>query len=88
MQEINPKKVGMVLGGFLGLWHLVWSALVALGLAQWLADTIFKLHMVKPILMVQPFNLGIAAMLIIVTSLIGCVAGWVLATLWNWVHKK
>lgn len=88
MHEINPKKAGMVLGGFLGLWHLAWSALVALGLAQWLLDTVFNLHMVKPVFMVQLFNLGTAVMLVVIASLVGCVAGWVLAMLWNWVHKR
>lgn len=87
MHEINPKKAGMVLGGFLGLWHVAWSALVALGLAQWLLDTVFNLHMMKPVLMVESFDLMTAVGLVAITSFIGYVAGWVLAILWNRAHK-
>ena len=87
MNTVNSKKLGIVFGAFLGLWHLVWSVLVAIGWAQPLLDFIFRLHMIEPPYRVAQFNLGMAITLIIVTTLVGYVAGFVIGTIWNRVHR-
>ena len=86
--ELNRHKTGLTLGALAGLWHLVWSALVGTGFAQPLLDWITSLHMLNDPFRVGAFDFGTAVILIIVTSLVGYVAGWVLAFLWNAVHKK
>jgi hypothetical protein len=34
MSTIHPIRAGLVLGAVIGLWHLAWSLLVAVGWAQ------------------------------------------------------
>jgi hypothetical protein len=36
--ELDKKKVGLIFGSFIGLWHLTWSLLVATGAGQLLLD--------------------------------------------------
>ncbi len=81
--ELNSHKTGLAVGSFFGLWHLIWSLLVALGLAKPLIDFILGLHFIQYSYSLAPFSLGTAALLVIITALVGYVAGWVFATLWN-----
>jgi len=83
---ISKNKLGVVSGSLLGLSHLTWAILVATGLAQWLMDWIFRLHFIQPPYIVTAFNLSYAIGLIVVTSSLGYMIGWVGGALWNWVH--
>lgn len=65
----------------------MWSLLVALGLAQLVVDWIFRLHFIQPPYTITGFNLGTAAILIVVTSVIGFVMGWLFAAIWNLLHS-
>lgn len=85
--EMNKHRAGLALGGLLGLWHLVWALLVAVGVAQAILDFVFRIHLLSNPYTVQPFRLGSAAVLIIVTALIGYVLGWVFAFMWNRFHS-
>ena len=85
--NINKNKAGLAFGAFLGVCHLTWSVVVAIGLAQPFMDWIFKLHFIQPPYTIAPFNVGIAATLVIVTSSIGYVSGWVMAAIWNRIHS-
>ena len=85
--SVNGQKLGLALGIFAGLWHVVWSFLVAVGLAQPLVDWIFRLHFISPYYSVGEFNLGTAVVLVIVTSVLGYVVGRVLAFVWNKVVR-
>lgn len=85
---LGANKVGLAFGGMLGLWHFVWSVLVAVGLAQPLLDLIFQLHMIRPPYTVMPFSVSSAVGLIVVTSLFGYVIGWVFGVMWNAVQGK
>jgi hypothetical protein len=84
---INPNKAGFALAALMGAWHLTWSLLVALGLAQPLVDFLFWIHFIKPIYIIEPFGIGRAAILVAVTSGIGYVTGLVFALLWNRLHR-
>jgi hypothetical protein len=86
MGDISPNRTGLVLGALLGSWHLLWSLLVALGLAQPLIDFLFWIHFIKPVYVIEPFALMRAAILVIVTATIGYVSGFVFALLWNRIH--
>ena len=87
MQNINPLKAGLTLGGLTGTFHLFWAALVAFGLAQRVIDFIFWLHFIKPIYVLSPFNFGTAITLVAVTFVIGYAMGLVLACVWNLLQK-
>ncbi len=88
MNHVNPNKAGMALGAFAGLAHLLWSLLVAAGLAQPLLDWILRIHMIESISSVKEFSLGTAVTLVVVTTIVGYVFGWVLGNLWNWAHRN
>jgi len=62
--------------------------LVAAGWAQPVIDFVFWMHFIKPVYVIQPFNLGTATVLVVVTVVIGFVVGSVFAVLWNWFHKR
>jgi len=81
--RLNPIRTGLVLGVVIGLWHAAWAALVATGFAQALIDFILRLHFLRVTVVVQPFNLETAGLLVGITFLIGFVIGNVLALAWN-----
>ncbi|MBV9346721.1 MAG: hypothetical protein JO245_01975 [Pseudolabrys sp.] len=85
-KAIRPHIAGLAFGGVFSLFHLGWAALIAAGLAQPAIDFILWLHMIKPFLIVEPFDLARAVGLVIVTGLIGYVLGGVFALLWNRLH--
>lgn len=85
---MNKNKLGLVVGSFLGIWHLSWALLVAVGLAQWLIDWVFRLHFIQPPYTITEFRPALAVGLIVVTSTLGYVIGWVLGAIWNWLHPK
>ena len=84
---VNPIKAGVTFGMLLGVWHLCWSFLVAVGWAQPLIDFVFWMHFIRLDYVVQPFSLPIAAVLIVVTSVIGFAIASLFGLLWNKLHR-
>ena len=84
---INPIRVGLVFGTFVGLAHAGWSALVATGLAQKLVDFIFWVHFITPAWHVEAFELGHAGILVGVTFGVALIGGVVGGTIWNVFHR-
>jgi hypothetical protein len=87
MPTLSPHKVGLVLGGVVAAFHLLWSVVVALGFAQGAINWIFRLHFIQPPFTVSPFSLKLAVGLIVLTFVVGYVFGWVLGAVWNSLHK-
>ena len=85
--HINVIKASLVLGTVIGGWHLCWSVLVALRWAQPVIDFIFWIHFIKPIYVIEPFEIVRAAILIVVTTGVGSVIGLVFASIWNALHR-
>ncbi|MFA6521279.1 MAG: hypothetical protein WCT53_02755 [Candidatus Gracilibacteria bacterium] len=85
---MHKNRVGLVVGSLMGGLHLLWSILVAFGAAQFLMDWILKLHFLSNPYVIADFNLGFAVGLIALTFAVGYIVGWVLALLWNMMHKK
>jgi hypothetical protein len=87
MQTINANKAGLAFGVLLGGWHLVWVLLVVVGWAQPMLDFIFWLHLIKPVYMIEPFALGRAVGLVVLTAVVGYVGGWLFGLVWNRLHR-
>lgn len=85
---MNEQKVALIVGLFMGGWHLLWSLLIAVGLAQPLLNFVFWLHMLNNPYQIAPFNPSTALLLVVVTFAVGCSAGYIFATLWNTIHKR
>ena len=86
MERLNPVKTGLAVGFLIGLFHLCWAILVALGWAQPVIDFMLHLHFIAPFIVVQPFAVGTAAVLVALTGGIGFVVGAVFAGCWNRLH--
>ena len=84
----NPNKVGLVIGALLGGSHVFWSFLVVAGWAQPFIDFIFWAHMIRSIYVVKAFEPIAALTLILITSMMGYVFGYVGAVLWNRMHRQ
>ena len=78
----------MVVGAFLGGFHLLWAVLVATGFAQVLMDWIYWLHFLNNPFVLDVFDPARAALLVGFTAVVGYVGGWLFTTLWNSMLKK
>jgi len=88
MEIINKNKTGLTFGFLISSFHLFWSILVALGIAQVLLDFVFNIHMLAMPITVMPFDIVKALGLIIVTFVVGYVFGWLMAFFWNKCFKE
>lgn len=86
MNQVNGHKLGIVLGGFGGFMHLLWSFLVAVGWAQPIMNFAYGMHFINPIQAVTSFNIVTAVGLVLLASLIGYAMGRMVALIWNYVH--
>jgi hypothetical protein len=84
----NPNKVGLVVGALTGGWHVCWSLLVLLGLAQPIIDFIFWAHMIQPVYVIKSFDPLAALTLMVVTAVTGYFFGFVGAVIWNKLHRQ
>ena len=87
MNNINKNKVGLTFGIISGVCHLFWSVLVFTELAQPLIDFIFKIHMIEATHIVGNFNSMYAVSLVVITSIIGYIVGYIFASVWNKVNN-
>jgi hypothetical protein len=83
MGHIDPNRLGIVAAVMLTAWHGVWMVLVAAGVAQRVADFVLRLHSMKSVVVVEPFDPGMTALLLAGTALMGYVGGAASAALWN-----
>ena len=82
-QRLAPHRAAVALGGLCGLWHLAWSALVLLGLAKPVLDLVLALHFLEVTYTVAPFSAPKALGLVVMTSALGYLLGYVLVWVWN-----
>ena len=83
----NQNKVGLVMGALLGGFHLLWSVLVLLNIAQPIYDFILWAHMIHLAIIIGPFDATAAVTLIILTAVVGYVVGYIGALIWNRIHR-
>ncbi|MBI2611858.1 hypothetical protein HYW54_03890 [Candidatus Gottesmanbacteria bacterium] len=87
MKTLDPIHVGIILGLFFGSLHLIWSVFVAIGLAGWWLDFVTSVHFLSNPFTLQVFDPVRALTLIVVTTVVGFVYGYLFAFIWNKVHK-
>ena len=83
MKRVRPHTIGLAVGAVFAIWHTIWSLLVATRLAQPALDFVFQLHMITPPYKVAEFQWATAIGLVLVTGVIGYVAGLVVGLVWN-----
>lgn len=88
MAKVNINKLGITLGVFFGLLHLVWGLVVLAGIAQMYLDWIFPLHFLNNVYTVASFNAVYLLTLVVMALVWGYVMGLVLGALWNYINKK
>ena len=85
--HLSVGKVALVLAAVTGGFHLCWATLVALGWAQPIIDFVLWAHFIKPLYLIEPFEIGRAAILLVLTSGVGFALGGTFALVWNALHK-
>ena len=87
MRSLDPYRTALVLAALVGGWHLLWSALVLLGWAQPVIDFVFWIHFLKPVYVVEQFEIGRSLILIAVTAAVAGTVGYCFALLWDRIHE-
>jgi hypothetical protein len=88
MRYLNPATAAISVGAVFGVWHLMWVALVATGVAKPIMDLVLKLHFIQLDYTLAPFALSTAITLVGLTFGIGAVLGLVFALVWNWLSVR
>lgn len=88
MRSISPTKAATSVGIVVGLYHLIWVTLVALGWAKPFMDFVLRLHFVSLQYAVEPFVFSTAAALVALTFSFGAFFGLIFALAWNWLTAE
>jgi hypothetical protein len=83
---MNKKQVGLTLGLFAALIHLVWLIGVAIGIQKFI-DWILLIHSIRLDLVLTNVVLLNAVLLIVIAFIGGYIVGWVFAAMYNWAGK-
>ena len=83
MTHVDSNRLGIVGAVVMAGWHLAWIVLHLLGLGQPLMDFAFRIHGLKSDVVVEPFDPGNAALLLVVTAAVGYAVAAVAGLLWN-----
>ncbi len=87
MGKLDGNKVGLALGIFAAICHLVWVIAVAIGIQKFV-DWILLLHSIQLDLTLTSVAILNAVLLIVIAFIGGYIVGWVFAAVWNWVAKR
>ncbi len=85
--KLNKKQVGLALGIFAAVCHLVWLIAVAIGV-QKAVDWILLLHSIQLDLTLTSVVILNGILLLIIAFIGGYIVGWVFAAIYNWAGKK
>lgn len=88
MRHIRPAKAALSVGIVMGLYHLVWIALVVSGLAKPFLLFVLRLHFIRFDFEMAPFAPVTAVMLVGLTFSIGALVGLAFALVWNWLTDR
>lgn len=88
MKDLNKNQVGLITGLFFAALHVVWSLLVALGLAQVFISWVLWLHFINIPLSIESFEISRAVLLVLFTFVVGYLLGFVCTWIWNVIINK
>ena len=88
MARISPGKCALAFAIVFAVFHLAWTILVAAGWAQPVIDFVLWMHFIKPIYMIEPFEIIRAVALLIVTAATGLILGALFAGVWNALRAR
>ena len=88
MAKIDSSKLGLTLGIFAVIVHLLLSIIVAAGAGQTFVNFILGMHFLSLGVTVAQFSFGTAAALLIIAFVVGYIVGYVFGAIWNSVNKK
>lgn len=83
---MNKNQVGLTLGLFAALVHLVWLIAVSFGIQKFM-DWILLLHSIRLDLVLLPVNWMNSIALIVIAFVDGYILGWLFAAVYNWAGK-
>ena len=83
---LNKNKVGLAVGIFAAICHLIWIIAVAIGI-QKAVDWILLLHSIQLDLTLTSVVILNAILLVIIAFIGGFICGWVFAAIYNWTGK-
>lgn len=86
--RLGPKHTALTVGIFAAIMHLLWSLMVAVGVGQGWTNWMLSLHFMTMAVSVTAFSAVTMLMLLILTFVVGAVAGWIFAIVFNWIGKK
>ena len=86
--HLQPGRTGLAFGSVVGLYHLVWATLVAVGWAKPLLDFILWLHFLSVPIALTQFDWARAALLVAVTFTISGALGVLFAVIWHRLHGE
>lgn len=87
-EKLNSHKVGLTLATFMAAGHILWSLLLATGMAAPIVDWMLSLHSVNLSYSLNAFNLTNAVVLVVVAAFKGYVIGYLFGYVWNWMMKN
>jgi hypothetical protein len=88
MKHLCKNSLGLVVGTIFGVIHLLWAVAVAAKIAKPMMDWVLSMHFVNFPYVIAEFELAKAAMLVVMTFVVGYVVGWLFAAVWNLYCKK
>lgn len=83
MNHVDANRLGMVGAALMAGWHAVWIGLHATGLGQRVMDFMFRIHGLKSDVVLEPFDVGMAALLLVATTVTGYVVAAAAGLIWN-----
>ena len=88
MAKINGNKLGLVLGTFFALLHVIWALIIAVGYGEQLIEWILPLHFIDILVGVTAFSIMNALILVVMAFIGGYIIGWLYAWIWNMFNKR
>jgi hypothetical protein len=81
--HVDANRLGIVGAVVLAAWHAVSIVLQATGQGQRVMDLVFRMHGLTSDVAVAPFDLGMAALLLVAAAVTGYVVMSASGLLWN-----
>jgi hypothetical protein len=83
MNHVDANRLGVVGAVMMAAWHGMWVLLHATGQGQRVMDFVFRMHGLKSDAAVQPFDSGMAVLLIVAAAVAGYVFLAAAGLVWN-----